>query len=134
APLTTLQYSAGHGLTFYSLGLQMLGIASIASAANFITTILNLRAPGMTLMRMPVFVWMTLVTSFLLLFAMPVIAVALFQLTFDRLWHSTFYNAVAGGDLLLWLHLFWLFSHLESFIMILPAMRTVSAFLQLFSS
>src|SRR2546425_7545990 len=108
APLTSL-YSPGHGLTFYALGLQMLGIASIASAANFITTILNLRAPGMTLMRIPVFVWMTLVVSFLLLFAMPVIAVALFQLTFDRLWHSTFYNAVAGGDPLLWQHLFWLF-------------------------
>ncbi len=113
APLTTLQYSPGHGLTFYALGLQMLGIASIASAANFVTTILNLRAPGMTLMRMPVFVWMTLVTSFLLLFAMPIIAVALFQLTFDRLWHSTFYNTVAGGDPLLWQHLFWLFGHPE---------------------
>src|SRR5438093_5555369 len=133
APLTTLQYSPGHGLTFYALGLKMLGIASIASAANFITTILNLRAPGMTLMRMPVFVWMTLVTSFLLLFAMPVIAVALFQLTFDRLWHSTFYNMVAGGDPLLWQHLFWLFGHPEVYILILPAMGIVSEILPVFS-
>ena len=133
APLTTLRYSPGHGLTFYSLGLQMLGIASIASAANFITTILNMRAPGMTLMRMPVFVWMTLVTSFLLLFAMPVIAVALFQLTFDRLWHSTFYNTVAGGDPLLWQHLFWLFGHPEVYILILPAMGIVSEVLPVFS-
>src|SRR6266566_7326733 len=133
APLTTLQYSPGHGLTFYALGLQMLGIASIASAANFVTTILNLRAPGMSLMRMPVFVWMTLVTSFLLLFAMPVIAVALFQLTFDRLWHSTFYNAVAGGDPLLWQHLFWLFGHPEVYILILPAMGIVSEILPTFA-
>jgi cytochrome c oxidase subunit I len=133
APLTTLQYSPGHGLTFYALGLQMLGIASIASAANFITTILNLRAPGMTLMRMPVFVWMTLVTSFLLLFAMPVIAVALFQLTFDRLWHSNFYNVAAGGDPLLWQHLFWLFGHPEVYILILPAMGIVSEILPVFS-
>jgi len=132
APLTSL-YSSGHGLTFYALGLQMLGIASIASAANFITTILNLRAPGMSLMKMPVFVWMTLVVSFLLLFAMPVIAVALFQLTFDRLWHSTFYNAVAGGDPVLWQHLFWLFGHPEVYILILPAMGVVSEVLPVFS-
>jgi len=133
APLTTLTYSPGHGLTFYALGLQMLGIASIASAANFITTILNLRAPGMTLMRMPVFVWMTLVTSFLLLFAMPVIAVALFQLAFDRLWHSTFYNVASGGDPLLWQHLFWLFGHPEVYILVLPAMGIVSEVLPVFS-
>ena len=132
APLTSL-FSSGHGLTFYALGLQMLGIASIASAANFITTILNLRAPGMTLMKMPVFVWMTLVVSFLLLFAMPVIAVALFQLLFDRLWHSTFYNAVAGGDPILWQHLFWLFGHPEVYILILPAMGVVSEVLPVFS-
>ena len=132
APLTSL-YSPGHGLTFYALGLQMLGIASIASAANFITTILNLRAPGMTLMRMPVFVWMTLVTSFLLLFAMPVIAVALFQLAFDRLWHSNFYNIAAGGDPLLWQHLFWIFGHPEVYILILPAMGVVSEILPVFS-
>jgi cytochrome c oxidase subunit 1 len=134
APLTSNPaFLPGHGLTFYGLGLQMLGIASIASAVNFVTTILNLRAPGMTLMRMPVFVWMTLVTSFLLLFAMPVIAVALFQLTFDRLWGSTFFNAVKGGDPLLWQHLFWLFGHPEVYILILPAMGIVSEVLPVFS-
>src|SRR3989440_4998417 len=123
----------GHRLTFYRLRLQMLGIASIASAVNFVTTILNLRAPGMTLMRMPVFVWMTLVTSFLLLFAMPVIAVALFQLTFDRLWGSTFFNAAKGGDPILWQHLFWLFGHPEVYILILPAMGIVSEVLPVFA-
>src|SRR3989441_5809182 len=134
APLTTNPaFLPGHGLTFYGLGLQMLGIASIASAANFVTTILNLRAPGMTLMRMPVFVWMTLVTSFLLLFAMPVIAVALFQLTFDRLWGSTFFNAAKGGDPILWQHLFWLFGHPEVYVLILPAMGIVSEVLPTFA-
>lgn len=132
APLTSL-YSPGHGLTFYALGLQMLGIASIASAVNFITTILNLRAPGMSLMRMPVFAWMSLVTSFLLAFAMPVIAVALFQLTFDRLWGSNFYNVTHGGDPLLWQNLFWLFGHPEVYILILPAMGIVSEVLPVFS-
>ncbi|MGH2719886.1 MAG: cytochrome c oxidase subunit I, partial [Actinomycetota bacterium] len=132
APLTSL-YSPGHGLTFYALGLQMLGIASIAAAVNFITTILNLRAPGMSLMRMPVFAWMSLVTSFLLAFAMPVIAVALFQLTFDRLWGSNFYNVAHGGDPLLWQNLFWLFGHPEVYILILPAMGIVSEVLPVFS-
>jgi len=102
ANLTSRHYTPGPGVDFWLLSLQILGVSSVIAAINFIVTILNMRAPGMTMMRMPVFVWMTLVTSFLLLFAMPVIAVALFQLTFDRLWHSTFYNAVAGGDPLLW--------------------------------
>src|SRR5918998_1798708 len=92
----------GDGMTYYSLGLQMLGIASLAGAVNFIVTIINLRAPGMTFMRMPVFVWMTLVVSFLLLFALPVIAIALFELGFDRLFGAVFFKPSAGGDPLLW--------------------------------
>ena len=120
-------------MTFYSLGLQILGVASLAGAVNFIVTILNMRAPGMTLMRMPVFVWMSLVTSFLLLFAMPVIAVALFQLMFDRVFGANFFNPAAGGDPILWQHLFWLFGHPEVYIMILPAMGIVSEILPTFS-
>ncbi len=123
----------GNGMTFYSLGLQILGVASLAGAVNFIVTILNMRAPGMTMMRLPVFVWMTLVTSFLLLFAMPVIAVALFQLMFDRAYDTNFFNAAAGGDPLLWQHLFWVFGHPEVYIMILPAMGIVSEVLPTFS-
>jgi cytochrome c oxidase subunit 1 len=123
----------GDGMTYYALGLQILGIASLAGAVNFIVTIVNMRAPGMTMMRMPVFVWMTLVTSFLLLFAMPVIAVALFQLLFDRAFGTNFYNPAAGGDPLLWQHLFWLFGHPEVYIMILPAMGIVSDVLPTFS-
>jgi cytochrome c oxidase subunit 1 len=122
-----------HGMTFYSLGLQMLGVASLAGAINFIITIINMRAPGMTLMRMPVFIWMSLVTSFLLLFAMPIIAVALFQLMFDRAYGANFFNPAAGGDPILWQHLFWLFGHPEVYIMILPAMGIVSDVLPTFA-
>ncbi|MDQ3981945.1 MAG: cbb3-type cytochrome c oxidase subunit I, partial [Actinomycetota bacterium] len=131
APLSTSL--PGNGMTYYSLGLQILGIASLAGAVNFIVTILNMRAPGMTLMRMPVFIWMVLVTSFLLLFAMPVIAVALFQLMFDRVFLANFFNPAAGGDPLLWQHLFWLFGHPEVYIMILPAMGIVSDVLPTFA-
>jgi cytochrome c oxidase subunit 1 len=131
APLST--ESASNGMTFYSLGLQMLGVASLAGAVNFIITVLNLRAPGMTMMRLPVFVWMSMVTSFLLLFAMPIIAVALFQLMFDRVFEANFFNPAAGGDPLLWQHLFWLFGHPEVYIMILPAMGIISDVLPTFS-
>ena len=130
---TSIVFSPGTGMDYYALGLQILGVASLASAVNFIVTILNERAPGMTLMRMPVFVWMTLVVSFLLLFAMPVIAIALFELGFDRLFGTNFFNPAAGGDPVLWQHLFWLFGHPEVYILILPAMGIVSEVLPTFS-
>jgi cytochrome c oxidase subunit I len=132
-PQTDVPFSTGHAMDFYALGLQVLGVASLASAVNFIVTILNERAPGMSLMRMPVFVWMTLVVSFLLLFAMPIIAIALFELGFDRLFGTLFFHAEAGGDPLLWQHLFWLFGHPEVYILILPAMGIVSEVLPTFS-
>ena len=113
-------------MDFWVFGLQILGIASLAGGLNFIVTILNMRAPGMTLFRMPVFVWMTLVTSFLIIFAMPVIAVALFELTFDRLFGANFFNPEAGGNPLLWQHMFWLFGHPEVYILILPAFGIIS--------
>ncbi len=133
APLTELPYNPGHGIDFWALGLQIVGISSMASAFNFIVTILNLRAPGMTLFRMPVFTWMTLVTSFLIILAMPVIAVALFQLEFDRLFGANFFNPTKGGTPLLWQHLFWIFGHPEVYILILPAMGIVSEVLPTFS-
>ncbi|HEX2030613.1 MAG TPA: cytochrome c oxidase subunit I [Actinomycetota bacterium] len=131
APLS--EELAGNGMDFYALGLQILGVASLASAVNFIVTILNERAPGMSLMRLPVFTWMTLVVSFLLLFAMPVIAIALFQLGADRILGATFFNPTAGGDPILWQHMFWLFGHPEVYILILPAMGIVSEVLPTFS-
>jgi cytochrome c oxidase subunit 1 len=123
----------GHGMDFFALGLQIIGISSLVAAVNFIVTILNERAPGMSLMRMPVFTWMTLVVSFLLIFALPVLAIALFQLAFDRLFGTLFFNPAAGGDPILWQHLFWLFGHPEVYILILPAMGIVSEVLPTFS-
>ncbi|MGH8929535.1 MAG: cytochrome c oxidase subunit I [Egibacteraceae bacterium] len=120
-------------MLYYSMGLQIAGIASLASAVNFIVTILNMRAPGMTLMRMPVFVWMTFVTSFLLLFAMPVIAIALWQLMLAVRWDAPFFDATQGGDPVLWQHMFWLFGHPEVYILILPAFGIVSEILPTFA-
>ncbi len=135
APLTTdPRFATGaNRIDFYALGLQILGIASIVASANFIVTIINLRAPGMRLLRMPVFVWMTLVVNFLILFAMPIIAVALFMMTFDRSFGTHFFDAGAGGDPILWQHLFWLFGHPEVYILVLPAMGIVSEVLPVFS-
>ena len=134
APLTSIEYNPGMGVTFWAMGLQVLGIASLAAAFNFIVTIINLRAPGMKLTEMPVFVWMTFVTSFLIVLAFPVITVALIELLFDRLFGSNFFAASAGGDPLLWQHLFWVFGHPEVYILILPAMGIVSEILPTFSS
>src|SRR3990172_3991498 len=131
--LTSTEFSKGHGTDFWIFGLQILGIASLAGAFNFAVTILNMRAPGMSLFKMPLFVWMTLVTSFLLIFAMPVIAVALFELMFDRIFDANFFNPAAGGNPLLWQHMFWLFGHPEVYILILPAMGIVSDILPTFS-
>ena len=131
APLSTS--TPGMGMRFYAVGIQILGLSSLAAAVNFITTILNMRAPGMTLMRMPVFIWMSLVVNFLLLFSLPIIAVALFQLTFDTTFGTNFFQAAAGGDPVLWQHLFWLFGHPEVYILILPAMGIVSEILPVFS-
>jgi cytochrome c oxidase subunit I len=123
----------GDGMTYYALGLQILGVSSSVGAINLIVTILNLRAPGMTLMRMPVFAWTSLVTAFLMLFAMPVLSVALLLLTFDRLFASRFFDPTVGGDPLLWQHLFWLFGHPEVYIMIIPSFGLVSEILPVFA-
>jgi cytochrome c oxidase subunit 1 len=133
APLTLEQYSPGHGVDYWALGLLILGVSSLAGGFNFAVTIINMRAPGMTLFRMPLFVWMTLVTSFLIIFAMPVITVALFQLEFDRMFGGNFFNVAAGGTPLLWQHMFWLFGHPEVYILILPAMGIVSEVIPTFS-
>jgi cytochrome c oxidase subunit 1 len=126
-------FSPGHAIDFAALGLQILGVASLISAINFIVTTFNMRAKGMRLLRMPVFVWMTLVVAFLLLFALPIIAIALFMVTFDRQFGTLFFEAAYGGDPILWQHLFWLFGHPEVYILILPAMGMVSEILPVFS-
>lgn len=116
-------------MSYYVVGLAVLGVSSLAAAVNFIVTILNMRAPGMTFMRMPVFVWMSLVTNFLLLFALPIITVALFMLGADTVLGAQFFEPATGGDPMLYQHLFWLFGHPEVYIMILPAMGIISEIL-----
>ena len=133
APNSHLAYNPTDGMTYWVLGLNVLGIASIAAGLNFIVTILNMRAPGMTLTKMPVFVWMTFITSVLIVLALPVLTVALIQLQVDRLFLTNFFNPVAGGDPVLWQHMFWLFGHPEVYILILPAMGIVSEILPVFS-
>jgi cytochrome c oxidase subunit I len=133
APLSTRQFSPGLNMDFWALGLQILGAASIMGGVNFITTIINMRAPGMRLMRMPLFTWMAFITSFLIVTALPVLAVALFFLTFDRFWGTLFFVTSAGGDPILWQHLFWMFGHPEVYILILPAFGIVSEIIPTFS-
>jgi cytochrome c oxidase subunit 1 len=133
ANLTSLQYSPGLGIDFWFLGLQLLGLSSLVAALNFAITILNLRAPGMKLMRMPLFTWMTLVTSFLMVLAFPAITVGLTLLMMDRFFGADFYRVAAGGDVVLWQHLFWIFGHPEVYILILPAMGIVSEVIPTFS-
>ena len=134
APLSSRQYSPGVNMDFWALGLQILGIASLAAGVNFFTTILNMRAPGMTLMRMPMFVWSVLVTQVLVLLSFPVITIALVMLTADRNFHASFFSYnVAGGDPMLWQHLFWVFGHPEVYILIMPAFGIVSEILPVFS-
>ncbi len=133
APLTTRAYSPGVNIDFWVIGLQILGVSSLAAAFNFITTIINLRAPGMTLMRMPMFTWMSFIVQFLVILAFPVITVALVFLLFDRFFGTQFYEIAAGADPLLWQHLFWIFGHPEVYILILPAFGLVSEIIPTFS-
>ncbi|HEX2184414.1 MAG TPA: cytochrome c oxidase subunit I [Chloroflexota bacterium] len=133
APLTERPFNPGTGPDFWVLGLQLLGVASIAGAVNFIVTILKMRAPGMTFNRMPLFTWMTLIVSFLIVFAFPSITIALILLMFDRMMGTSFFLPGGGGDPLLWQHLSWFFGHPEVYILILPAMGIVSEVLPVFS-
>src|ERR671924_1955427 len=133
ANLTTRPYSPGPGIDFWMLGLQVLGVASLAAALNFFVTIVNMRAPGMGFMRLPIFTWMSLITMILILLAFPSITVGLILLMFDRFFGTNFYLVPHGGDPILWQHLFWVFGHPEVYILILPAMGIVSEVLPTFS-
>ncbi len=114
-------------------GLIITGIASLVSAINLTVTVLNMRAPGMTMMKLPVLTWMILVTQILLVFALPVITVALVLLGADRLFDANFFNVAEGADPLLWQHLFWIFGHPEVYILILPAFGIVSEIMPVFA-
>jgi cytochrome c oxidase subunit 1 len=133
APLTTLANNPGHGVDFYMIGLIVNGVGTLITAMNLIVTIVNLRAPGMTYMRMPLFAWMMFLTSFMIIFAFPSLTIALFQVVMDRIFDGLFYVPQAGGMAILWQHLFWIFGHPEVYIIILPAFGVISEIIPTFS-
>jgi cytochrome c oxidase subunit 1 len=137
APLTSTAYSnqfaTDMSTDLWVMGLQVLGVSSVVGSLNFIVTIINLRAPGMTMMRLPVFTWMTLITAFLIVLSFPAITIALVALMMDRSFGTSFFEVSNGGLPILWQHLFWIFGHPEVYILILPAMGIISEILPTFS-
>ncbi len=133
APLSSIEYAKTSGMTFYVVGLLTLGVSTLIASLNFAVTIINMRAPGMSMMRLPVFIWMVLVVAFLLILSLPVLTVGLLQLYFDRVWGTSFFSPATGGDPILWQHIFWIFGHPEVYVLILPSMGIVSEVLPVMS-
>ena len=132
-PLSEKPFTLNKGPTYWALGLLATGIGSVASGLNNIVTIITLRTPGLTMRRLPLFVWMILVTSFLLIFVMPIITSAFAMLLLDRLLGATFFMPATGGSAILYQHFFWGFGHPEVYILILPAFGIISEVIPVFS-
>src|SRR3982751_576723 len=132
-PLAGSQYSPGKRTDFWAQMITFTEVAALAVAVELVATILKQRAPGMTLGRMPLFAWAMLVTSFMVIFAMPAVMLASSFLISDRLVGTQFYNAAEGGDALLWQHLFWFFGHPQGYIIFLPALGMISSIVEAFS-
>ena len=133
APLTELNYSPGTGVDYWLWAIQISGIGTLMTSINFIVTILKMRAPGMTLMRMPIFVWAALCTSILILFAFPVLTAALAMLTLDRYLGMHFFTNTLGGNMMMYVNLFWMWGHPEVYIVVLPAFGIYSEVTATFS-
>ncbi|MFO1422823.1 MAG: cytochrome c oxidase subunit I [Candidatus Competibacteraceae bacterium] len=128
-----LVLQTGNAFPFVILAIHMMGASSIMGAINIIATILNLRAPGMTLMKMPLFVWTWLITAYLLIAVMPVLAGTVTMLLTDKFFGTSFFNAAGGGDPVMFQHIFWFFGHPEVYIMILPAFGVISMIIPTFA-
>ncbi|BFH71557.1 MAG: cytochrome aa3 quinol oxidase subunit I [Paenibacillus dendritiformis] len=132
-PLASVEFSPTVGMNFYSIALQIAGIGTLMTGVNFIVTILKMRAPGMTLMRMPMFTWSVLITCVIILFAFPVLTVALALMMFDRMFGAQFFTMANGGMDMLWANLFWVWGHPEVYIVVLPAFGIYSEIISTFS-
>ncbi|MFZ0594525.1 MAG: cytochrome c oxidase subunit I [Bryobacteraceae bacterium] len=133
SPLTAKAFSRGNSSDYWALGILVAGVGSIASAINVIATTLSMRCKGMTLAKMPIFVWTMLTDSWLILIALPPLSAAQFMLLADRYLGATFFNTQAGGSAVLWEHFFWIFGHPEVYILIFPAFATLSEVIPVFS-
>lgn len=133
APLSTKPYSLGPGIDYWLIGLIVMGIGSIAGAINIIATVLCLRAPGMSLQRVPLFVWIMLMQAMLIVITIPPLNAALALLCVDRWLEAAFFEPVRGGSALLWQHFFWIFGHPEVYVFALPAFAMVSEVIPVFS-
>ncbi|HVB81496.1 MAG TPA: cytochrome c oxidase subunit I [Candidatus Binataceae bacterium] len=133
APLSETAFSYGPGVNYWILGLLGIGVGTLTAGINLIATVICLRAPGMSIRRLPLFVWMTLVTAFLIVLVMPILNAGLVMLLVDRLLNAHFFRAGSGGSAVLWQHVFWSFGHPEVYIMVLPAFGMISEIVPVFS-